>query len=135
MQAEPATSPCLITSFTQGVVEQISPAALTQQLTARFGAVKDIDVVRSKACAFVEFVNLDGAKKAIIASLPAPAGGEGGVWVDTENGKMRLTIETRKERGERPISRPRGGGGPPVRGGPPVGGSLRGRGGGRGAKP
>lgn len=92
-----------------------------------------MDVVKAKACAFVEFVNVEAAKKAIIASLPVPVGGEGGVWVESDNGKMRLTIETRKERGERPVSRPRGGGGPPMRGGPPAGGSMRGRG--RGAKP
>lgn len=122
--------------FVKGVIDPISNAALMQQLTARFGPVKEVDVVRSKACAFIEFVSVESAKKAIIASLPTPTGGEGGVWVDGDNTKMRLTVETRKERGERPVSRPRGGG-PPGRGTPPMGGSMRGRGGaGRGgAKP
>ncbi|KAG0706966.1 hypothetical protein DFH29DRAFT_987866, partial [Suillus ampliporus] len=111
--------------FVKGVTEVVSQQQLTA-LLGRFGTVKDVEIVRSKACAFLEFNSLDAAKKAIIASLPAGAGGEGGLRLDGPEGTVRIIVETRKERGERPISRPRGG--------PPNGesrGSYRGRGGSR----
>jgi hypothetical protein len=102
-------------------------------LTQRFGPVKELEIVRSKACAFLEFTTLDAAKRAIATSLPMSQGGEGGIRIDVGDGaQARITIETRKERGERPPPRPRGGappngdmrGGFRGRGGPP-----RGRGG------
>lgn len=109
----------------------MSPQQLTT-LLSRFGPVKDVEIVRNKACAFLEFLTLDAAKKAIIASLPVGAGGEGGLRVDGPEGSVRIIVETRKERGERPVSRPRGGapngearpsfrgrGAPRGRGGPP----------------
>ncbi|WWD15851.1 hypothetical protein CI109_100275 [Kwoniella shandongensis] len=69
---------------------------------ARFGEVKKVEIVKSKACAFVEFVRVESARKAIIASLPASQGGEDGVKI----GEGRLNFETRKEKDER---RPKGG--------------------------
>ncbi|KAK0193028.1 hypothetical protein F5146DRAFT_927184, partial [Armillaria mellea] len=118
--------------FVKGVTEPITQQALTTQL-AIFGTIKELDIVRSKACAFVEFTGVDAAKRAIIASLPAALGGGGGVWVEAagEVSTARITVETMKERGDRPVSRPRGGapqsetrggGGGPFRG-------ARGRGG------
>ena len=62
------------------------------------------------------------------------------MWVDVggDVGQVRIVVETKKERGERPISRPRGpGGAPQVNGdgrgahGGGGGGNFRGRGGGR----
>lgn len=117
--------------FVKGVTEVVSQQQLIT-LLARFGTVKDVEIVRSKACAFLEFNSLDAAKKAIIASLPTNSGGEGGLRFDNPEGSVRIIVETRKERGERPVSRPRGGtpngesrgsfrvrGGPRGRGGPP----------------
>ncbi|RDB30689.1 putative G3BP-like protein [Hypsizygus marmoreus] len=97
--------------FVKGVTEPISQTTLTNVLTQRFGPVKDVEIVRSKACAFLEFTSLDAAKRAIIASLPQSAGGDGGIWVDVggEAGTVRISVETKKERGDRPVSRPRGG--------------------------
>ena len=84
----------------------MSHQALTTALTSRFGPIKDLEIVRSKACAFLEFSTLDAARKAIITSLPQNAGGEGGVRVDIEGGgNVRITVETRKERGDRPLPR------------------------------
>ncbi|KAJ7666137.1 hypothetical protein DFH06DRAFT_267765 [Mycena polygramma] len=129
--------------FVKGVIEPISATLLTNHLTTHFGPMKDLEIVRSKACAFFEFLNLEAARKAIVASLPQGQGGEGGVWIDCggDVGALRISIETRKERGDRPVSRPRGGGpmgegrggegrgrGESFRGG-------RGRGAGRGAPP
>jgi hypothetical protein len=103
-------------------------------LTQRFGPVKELDVVRAKACAFLEFTTLDAARRAVIACLPPNAGGEGGIRIESPDGSfVRITVENRKERAERPASRPRGGGPPngpdrgSFRGG--RGGSMRGRGG------
>jgi len=116
--------------FFQSVQENVTEAALRSTLTNRFGPIKDLDLVRSKACAFLEFNTVDAARRAILASLPPSQGGEGGIRIDVGDGQhMRITIETRKERGERPPSRPRGGA--------PVnsdmrGGGFRGRGGGPG---
>ncbi|EPQ52409.1 hypothetical protein GLOTRDRAFT_107745 [Gloeophyllum trabeum ATCC 11539] len=122
--------------FVKGVTENVSQTTLTNVLTQRFGPVKDVEIVRSKACAFLEFTNIDAAKRAIIASLPVPLGGEGGIRIDGEGGQpARIVVETKKERGERPPSnRPMNGPGRELRGG------YRGRGGpgggrGRGAPP
>ncbi|KII87621.1 hypothetical protein PLICRDRAFT_54700 [Plicaturopsis crispa FD-325 SS-3] len=105
--------------FVKGVLEPVTTPALSNTLTARFGPIKEVEIVRSKACAFLEFTTLEAAKKAIIASLPTSQGGEGGIRIDVGgDGPIRITVETRKERGERPVSRPRGGA--------PVGGETRG---------
>ncbi|KAG9313626.1 hypothetical protein JVU11DRAFT_5958 [Chiua virens] len=122
--------------FVKGVVESVTQHHLAQALNQRFGPVKDIEIVRSKACAFLEFLSLDAAKKAIITSLPQNQGGEGGVRIDVggEIGHVRIFVETRKERGDRPQSRPRGGA--PMNG--EIRGGFRGRGGpgrGRGTPP
>jgi hypothetical protein len=114
----------------QSVQENVTDAALRQTLVTRFGPIKDLDLVRSKACAFLEFGSVDSARRAIVASLPASQGGEGGIRIDVGDGQqVRITVETRKERGERPVSRPRGGA--PVNG-DARGGGFRGRGGGPG---
>jgi hypothetical protein len=117
----------------QGVTEVVSNTTLSQVLTSRFGPIKDLEIVRSKACAFLEFLSLDAAKKAIITSLPPGQGGEGGIRIDIPGaggeggGQVRLSVETKKERGDRPAPRPRGGA-PPVNG-ERGGGNFRGRGG------
>jgi RNA recognition motif. (a.k.a. RRM, RBD, or RNP domain) len=116
--------------FVRGVNEPITPAQLTNVLTQRFGPIKDqAEIVRSKACAFLEFHSLDAAKRAIIACLPVGQGGEGGVRIEVggEVGSLRIIVETRKERGDRPVSRPRGGA--PVNGTGESRGGFRGRGG------
>nr|VWP00865.1 Lrr-gala family type III effector protein (Gala 7) [Ganoderma boninense] len=87
-----------------------------------------------KACAFLEFLSLDAAKRAITASLPVAQGGEGGIRIETDGGagQARIIVETRKERGERPPPR-----GPPMNGDRGRG-AFRGRGGpgrGRGGPP
>jgi len=101
-------------------------STLTNALTQRFGPIKELEIVRSKACAFLEFVNLESARRAIIASLPQNQGGEGGIRIEIggETGQVRISVETKKERGERPVSRPRGGA--------PVNGEARGGAGGSG---
>ncbi|KAG6865255.1 hypothetical protein C0991_004071 [Blastosporella zonata] len=95
--------------FVKGVVQPITQNLLSTALTLRFGPVKDIEVVPSKACAFLEFNTLDAARKAISASP---------IWIDVggDIGQLRVSIETKKERADRPPSRPRGGA--PVNGGP-----------------
>lgn len=113
--------------FVKGVTEPITPAQLTAVLTHRFGPIKDqAEIVRSKACAFLEFQTLDAARRAIIACLPVGQGGEGGVRIDVggDVGNIRIIVETRKERGDRPVSRPRGGA--PINGGGDARGGFRG---------
>jgi len=99
--------------FIKSVTEPISPQALTAALT-RFGPLKaPVEIVRNKACAFAEFATVDAAKRAIVVSLPPVAGGEGGIKVDVGGGEsLKIIVETKKERGERPVSRGRGGGPP-----------------------
>lgn len=99
-------------------------------MTARFGPVKELEILRPKACAFLEFQHLDSAKRAIVASLPMNYGGEGGIRIEAEGGQARISVETRKEKGDRPPPR-----GPPMNGGDSRRGNYRGRGapgGGRG---
>lgn len=132
------------------MTEPISNTALSSFLTQRFGPLKDLEIVRSKACAFLEFISLDSAKRAIAASLPQSQGGEGGIWIDVGaaagegNGNIRISVETKKERGERPVGRPRGGAPPSQqqqvngdggnRGGGGGGGGYRGGRGGQGGR-
>lgn len=107
------------------MVEHVSDAALKNSLTQRFGPIKDVEIVRSKACAFLEFATLEAARRAIVASLAPNIGGEGGIRVGEapDGHPLRIYVETRKERGERPPPR-----GPPVNGDRGRG-SFRGRGG------
>ncbi|RPD61289.1 hypothetical protein L227DRAFT_574362 [Lentinus tigrinus ALCF2SS1-6] len=115
--------------FVKSVTENVSEAALRTTLTARFGPIKELEIVRNKACAFLEFQHLEAAKRAIVASLPVPQGGEGGIRIETDGGagQARIIVETRKERGERPPPR-----GPPMNGERGRGGGFRGRGAPRG---
>ncbi|KAF8348662.1 hypothetical protein F5887DRAFT_1129720 [Amanita rubescens] len=110
----------------QGVSEQLSNNLLAATLTQRFGPVKEVEVVRSKMCAFIEFQSLDSARRAITASLPHNQGGEGGLFIDVggDAGQVRIVVETKKDRADRP----------PGRGRPPTanGGEGRGAGGGGG---
>ncbi|OSC96350.1 hypothetical protein PYCCODRAFT_1379364 [Trametes coccinea BRFM310] len=121
--------------FVKGVTENVTEAALRTTLTARFGPIKELEIVRNKACAFIEFQTLESAKRAISASLPHAQGGEGGIRIETDGGagQARITVETRKERGDRPGQR----GGAPMNGDRGRG-AFRGRGGpgrGRGGPP
>jgi hypothetical protein len=95
-----------------------------RQVAARFGEVAKVEIVKTKACAFVEFSKVESARRAIVASLSVPQGGEGGVKAGSGEGK--LNFETRKEKDER---RPKGGnrGGPPERGGARGGARMGGR--------
>ncbi|KAH6918047.1 hypothetical protein BKA70DRAFT_1246057 [Coprinopsis sp. MPI-PUGE-AT-0042] len=121
--------------FIKGVVEPITDAGLNATL-ARFGPIKELDIVRSKACAFLEYQSLDSAKRAIIASLNQGAGGEGGVFVETEQGNVRIFVETKKERSDRPPAghHSAAGGSGRGRGVPPTGGDRGGFRGGRGGQ-
>ncbi|KAG2740832.1 hypothetical protein P692DRAFT_201842413 [Suillus brevipes Sb2] len=105
--------------FVKGVTEVVSQQQLIT-LLAR------LECAQQSLC-FSRVNSLDAAKKAIIASLPTNAGGEGGLCFDSPEGSVRIIVETRKERGDRPVSRPGGGA--------PNGesrGSFQGRGGPRG---
>jgi len=118
---------------TANSAESVSPVALREVLAARFGPIKELEVIRSKACAFLEFQSVDSARRAILASLPNNLGGEGGIRIgdDTTTERApRITVEMRKERGDRPMP-----GRPPRTGGPEQRGSFRGRGRGRGDGP
>ncbi|KAL4254785.1 Ras GTPase-activating protein-binding protein [Abortiporus biennis] len=111
--------------FVKGVIETVSDAGLKSVLTQRFGSLVTIEIVRSKACAFLEFSTVDSARRAIAASLPTNQGGEGGIRIGApgDNNAPRIVVETRKERNERPPPR-----------GAPNGGDTRGRGGYRGSR-
>lgn len=126
VQASTAPTP---ECFVKGVVETVTDAALKNTLTQRFGPIKEMEIVRNKACAFLEFTNLDAARRCLIASLPRNAGGEGGIRIGdpNDNSAPVIHVEIRKERGDRPPPR-----GPPVNGGDRGRGGFRGRGAPRG---
>ncbi|EJU02152.1 NTF2-domain-containing protein [Dacryopinax primogenitus] len=139
-QGPPPAAPAPVTTaqcFIKNVTEAVSKTALADVLMNRFGPIKELEIVRSKACAFLEFTSVESAAKAIQASLPTSQGGQGSVRVPVEGGGyVPVHIETRKERGERPVSRPRGGGpgqqGQTGQGEGRGAGNYRGRGEGRG---
>jgi len=125
----------LICINTQGVTDVVSQTLLEQTLS-RFGSIKDLEILRNKACAFLEFHSVDSARKAIIASLGQQQGGDGGVWVEVGGEPHRIFIETKKDKAERGPSRPYRGAqqvnGGERGGAPQSGGNFRGRGSGRG---
>ncbi|KAI5122099.1 hypothetical protein M0805_002221 [Coniferiporia weirii] len=125
-QAMAVTTPHV---FVKGVVDPLTDEQL-KALLLKYGKINNIEYVRTRACAFVEYEELESAKRAIVASLPVSQGGEGGIRVDVgQENQLRIIIETKKERGERPPPRnPRGG--TPGQGGDR--GGFRGRGRGRG---
>jgi len=115
--------------FVKGVVEGVEEGALRITLE-KFGPIKEMEIVRNKACAFVEFEKLEAAQNAITASLHQSQGRRGGLTVATKGGSYQVTVETKKERGERQINRSRGGGhGQGVNGSGDGGRGYRGRGG------
>ncbi|BGP47762.1 hypothetical protein JCM10450v2_003627 [Rhodotorula kratochvilovae] len=124
--------------FVKGVLETVSDALLRDTLTSRFGPLKEVDIVRSKACAFIEFEKLDAARRAIQVSLRPVDGGEGGIMLPLEDGSFqRINVVERKPHNERPVSnRGRGGGaaGGEGRGGYKNEGGRGGRGASQGAR-
>lgn len=111
-------------------MEQITQAQLTKALS-EFGPLKDVEIVRSRQLAFGEYASNDSAKQAIIASLPTSQGGRGGVLVDVgTDTPIRIYVETKKDKADRPPTRPRGGS--PGQGTNDRGGYKSGRGRGRG---
>ncbi|KAH8929664.1 hypothetical protein BT69DRAFT_1311119 [Atractiella rhizophila] len=103
--------------FVKGIVDSVKESSLMDLLVQRFGPVKDLDVVHSKACAFLEFTTVDNARKAIETSAA-----EGGIKIG--DGVVILIEEKRKGGGMA------GRGGGAERGGPRGRGrgSMRGRG-------
>lgn len=115
--------------FVKGLVDPMRNEDL-ENLLSQFGNITNIEFVRNSGCAFVEYEDVKYAQRAITASLNKNQGGGGGViFKRPDNGEnMRVYIETKKERGERPP--PRGRGGVPPQNN--RGGNFRGRGRGRG---
>lgn len=103
-----ATSVMAITStscFVKGVVETVSDKALRDLLVTRFGPLRELDIKRSKACAFIEFESLLSARRAIQVSLRVQEGGEGSIVVDREGGGFDLiNVVTKKATADRPVS-------------------------------
>lgn len=110
-------------------METVTEEALREAVTSRFGPFKELEIVRTKACAFIEFENIESARLAITASLPPAQGGDGGVRIDTEDGgNTRIFIETRRPRGGGVMNRPRRGIGQGIGGDNDGRGGYRGRG-------
>lgn len=94
----------LLGCFVKGVVESVNENTLREIIVQRYGPLREFDVIRSKACAFIEFEKLDGARRAIQASMRVQDGGEGGLYITAEgsNTPDLLHIVTRKALGDRP---------------------------------
>lgn len=108
-------------------MDGIDEKSLKAALEKIAGPVKEIEIVRHKNYAFVEFERSESAQRAISQSLPLTPGGRGGILC----GDFRVTVEIKKDPGERQVNRSRGGGpGQGLNGGGR--GGYRGRGGTRG---
>ncbi|KAI7958857.1 hypothetical protein MJO28_002648 [Puccinia striiformis f. sp. tritici] len=118
-------SPAAITTgscFIKSVNENIDEKTLKEQLVKKFGPIKELDIVRNKACGFLEFERIDSAKKAIQMSMPFNMGGKGGIPIVLSSGEEYvINVESKRQPGER---------GRPVDAGP-----KRGFGGDRGGRP
>jgi hypothetical protein len=120
--------------FIKNVVAEHMPAeGLQAALEAKFGPMKECQVVAAKAVAFAEFGSAEAARKAIQLSLPTSQGGEGGVKVG-KNGWQVIVEEKRKpsERGSVGAGAANAGGARTARGGANIGNQAGGRGGARG---
>lgn len=87
--------------FIKSVHENLDEKSLKEQLTKRFGPIKDLDVIRTKACGFLEFQSIESAKKAIQMSLPFNQGGKGGIPVSSNGEEFMIVIESKRQPGER----------------------------------
>ncbi|OAV99703.1 hypothetical protein PTTG_00511 [Puccinia triticina 1-1 BBBD Race 1] len=104
--------------FIKSVNENIDEKTLREQLLKRFGPIKELDIVRNKACGFLEFERIDSAKKAIQMSMPFNMGGKGGIPIVLPSGEEYvINVESKRQPGER---------GRPVDAGPKRGFSERG---------
>jgi RNA recognition motif-containing protein len=104
--------------FIKSVNENIDEKTLKEQLLKKFGPIKELDIVRNKACGFLEFERIDSAKKAIQMSMPFNMGGKGGIPIVLASGEEYvINVESKRQPGER---------GRPVDAGPKRGFSDRG---------
>ncbi|EGG12063.1 uncharacterized protein MELLADRAFT_76555 [Melampsora larici-populina 98AG31] len=87
--------------FIKSVHENLDEKSLKDQLTKRFGPIKDLDVIRTKACGFLEFQSIESAKKAIQMSLPFNLGGKGGISINSNGEEFMIVIESKRQPGER----------------------------------
>ena len=84
----------------QGITDDITIDALRLALITRFGAVKDVEILTLKACAFAEFEKIEDARSAISASLSTDQGGNGYVNLEIDSDRIiRVSIESKRERG------------------------------------
>ena len=119
----------------QDTTPPISESMLSNTL-GKYGEINKIDFVKTKACAFVEYKQVESARKAIIASLRTVDGGEGGIKIPAEGGGyQKIIVESRKEkedRGKMGLGGPGVPSGAPGAGGPQVGQGPRRQGQGQG---
>ncbi|TIA91136.1 hypothetical protein E3P99_01208 [Wallemia hederae] len=80
--------------FVKNVTEHVQGPELRSTLQQKFGLIREVDLVRAKTCAFVQFDKIESAKKAIIASHSKEQGGEGGVKI----GAQTVQLESRREK-------------------------------------
>ncbi|MBW0513091.1 hypothetical protein O181_052806 [Austropuccinia psidii MF-1] len=92
-----ATGSCFIKS----VNENIDEKSLKDQLVKKFGPIKELDIVRNKACGFLEFERIESAKKAIQMSMPFNLGGKGGIPIVIGSEEYVINIESKRLPGER----------------------------------
>ncbi|POW10454.1 hypothetical protein PSTT_06077 [Puccinia striiformis] len=88
--------------FIKSVNENIDEKTLKEQLVKKFGPIKELDIVRNKACGFLEFERIDSAKKAIQMSMPFNMGGKGGIPIVLSSGEEYvINVESKRQPGER----------------------------------
>lgn len=99
------TNPASITTgscFIKSVNENIDEKTLKDQLVKKFGPIKELDIVRNKACGFLEFERIESAKKAIQMSMPFNMGGKGGIPIVLASGEEYvINVESKRQPGER----------------------------------
>jgi len=83
--------------FVKGVTYQTDEKELKSVLTSKFGPIAAIDVVKEKACAFLEFNSVEAARRAIAYCLPVTSGGHGEVLLPKCGSS--LIIEPKKKGG------------------------------------
>ena len=78
------------------MIDALPVRTLRAALEERFGAVNQLDLLRGKACAFLDFANVESAREAIRVSRPVRFGGEGGFAVPGTDFIVHVTVRVRR---------------------------------------
>ena len=89
------------TCYVKNVERDIPQAQVKATLTKKFGPLVELDFDFGRNCAFIEFTSVEAARRAVMASFPPVAGGEGGILIASGGRTWTMIIEPKRTKQER----------------------------------